>query len=87
MYSISSTRATARDLRSTSVVGVGRHCVPGAARSQFRHSHLQLAARDHFLDQEAVDRAFVAFLKAAAVHYHGVLLADLLHTGLPVCRG
>ena len=60
------------------VVGVGRHGVPGAARSQFGHAHLQLAAGSDLVDQQTVDGTFVALLEGAHVHDDGVLLGNLL---------
>ena len=69
------------------VVRVGGHRVPGAAGREFGHAHLKLAAGDHLLDQQAVDRALIALLQAAQVHHDGVFLADLLDARLAVRGG
>ena len=69
------------------VVGVRRHGVPGAARSEFGHPHLQLAAGHHLLDQQAVDRTFVALFEASQMHHHGIFLGHLLHSSLLVGGG
>ena len=66
---------------------LGGHRVPGAARGELGHAHLELAAGDHFLDQQAVDRALVALLQGTEVHHDGVLLGDLLDAGLLVSGG
>ena len=69
------------------VVGVRRHGVPGAARSEFGHTHLQLAAGHHLLDQQAVDCTFVALFEASQMHHHGIFLGHLLHSSLLVGGG
>ena len=66
---------------------MGGHRVPGAARGELGHAHLELAAGNDLLDQQTVDRALVALLQGTEVHHHGVLLGNLLHAGLLVGGG
>ena len=62
----------------TTAVNVCRHRVPHATRSKFGHTHLQLAGRQHLINEHLVDVAFVAHLEATHVRYHGIRLGDLL---------
>ena len=54
------------------VVGVGRHGVPCAPGPELCHTHLELACRNHFLDQHSVDDTVVAFLQRPEFHVHGL---------------
>ena len=69
------------------VVGVGRHGVPGAAGLKLGHSHLKLAAGHDLLDEQTVDGALVGFFEGAEMHHYRILLGHLLDSGLAVGGG
>ena len=54
------------------------HRVPHAAGQQLGHAHLQLAGRQHLIDDHLVDVAVVRTLERTHVGHHGVGLRDLL---------
>ena len=52
----------------TTFMGMSRHCIPGAARLEFGHSHLELACRHDFLHKHPVDDAVIAFFEGTEFH-------------------
>ena len=60
----------------TAAVHMCRHGVPHAARGELGHTHLQLAGRQHLIDEHLVNVALVAHLQTAHVRYNGISLGD-----------
>ena len=61
------------------------HRVPYAAGSQFRHTHLQLAGRQHLIDNHLVDITLVGHLEASHMCYYGVCFCNFLVGISSVC--
>ena len=56
----------------TTAVYVGRHRVPYTSRSQFRHTHLQLAGGQHLIHQHLIDITVVGAFQRTHFSYYGI---------------